>query len=124
MSAPPPRNRADVGRANRRAVLADFLAHKHANVSAEAELAGRTAALESLEAEAGALRRSLSLIEAECDSLAALVESGTAGGAGRADCPLPACPFDLAGRSIVYVGGRTGLVAHFRALVEKALASG
>ena len=88
--------------------------------AAEAELAGRTAALESLEAEAGALRRSLSLIEAECDSLAALVESGTAGGAGRADCPLPACPFDLAGRSIVYVGGRTGLVAHFRALVEKA----
>ena len=90
--------------------------------AAEAQLAERTASLESLEAETGALKDSLSLIEAECDSLAALVETGAAGASQmqHASCPLPACPFDLAGRSIVYVGGRTGLVAHFRALVEKA----
>ena len=93
-----------------------------AAATAEAQLSERSEALKSLQAEADSLGRSLELIEAECESLAALVESGAAAAPGTApaDCPLTACPFDLGGRSIVYVGGRTGLVAHFRSLVEKA----
>lgn len=89
--------------------------------AARARLAERTAELHAERAEAQGLRRSLDMIEAECDSLAALLQDDAEDGpVWGEEARATGCPFDLSGRSIVYVGGRTGLVAHFRALVEKA----
>ena len=77
-------------------------------------LAERTAELREREGEADALRRSLAAAEGECESLAALVRGAAP------DEPAAAPPFDLAGRGVVYVGGRASLIGHFRSLVENA----
>jgi hypothetical protein len=74
-------------------------------------LAERTAELAAQRAETDTLLRLVRALEFECESLTAVVESGR---------NRLSCPFDLSGWRIVYVGGRTGLVAHFRALVEQA----
>ncbi len=76
-------------------------------------LAERTAELREREDEADGLRRSLAAAEGECESLAALVR-------GPAPDEAAAPPIDLAGRGVVYVGGRAGLIGHFRSLVENA----
>ena len=86
--------------------------------AAEYGLSARDEEAQALRAEVDALRRSLGLIESECESLAALLQNGT--GAAPEAIGENGAPFDLSGRSIVYVGGRTGLVSHFRALVERA----
>ena len=83
--------------------------------SAEALLEQRTEAHQALQQEADALAASHAAIESECEALAALVEEGRNGHDRR---PASLCPFDLSGQCIVYVGGRTGLTSHFRALVE------
>lgn len=77
-------------------------------------LAERTAELREREDEADALRRSLAAAEGECESLAALVR-----GPAPDEAAAPP-PIDLAGRGVVYVGGRAGLIDHFRSLVENA----
>ena len=57
-------------------------------------------------------------LNTECDALESMLESGidntnggSAVGSGRA--------VDLCGRRVAYVGGRSGIVGHFRALVER-----
>ena len=77
-------------------------------------LAERTAELREREDEADALRRSLAAAEGECESLAALVR-----GPAPDEAAAPP-PIDLAGRGVVYVGGRAGLIDRFRSLVENA----
>ena len=60
---------------------------------------------------------------AECKALEAMLHEGMShpdlhetdgGGSGE-----PRAPIDLRGRRIAYVGGRTGTIGHFRALVER-----
>ena len=54
---------------------------------------------------------------AECKALEGMLHSGLHGaGGGIAD---PEASLDLRGRRIAYVGGRTGIIGHFRALVER-----
>ena len=54
---------------------------------------------------------------AECKALEGMLHSGLHGaGGGTAD---PEASIDLRGRRIAYVGGRTGIIGHFRALVER-----
>lgn len=85
-------------------------------------LAERTAELRASRREIDDLRRSAAALEGECEMLAAYLKRAT--GATEDDdepqCDDPSCPFDLAGRRIVYVGGRLGLMEHFRAVVENA----
>ena len=53
----------------------------------------------------------------ECDALESLLQSGidnASGGAVGSDATV-----DLCGRRVAYVGGRAGIVSHFRALVER-----
>ena len=53
----------------------------------------------------------------ECEALECMLHSGLHGaGGGAAD---PEASIDLRGRRIAYVGGRTGIIGHFRALVER-----
>ena len=51
---------------------------------------------------------------AECEALDLMLGTGTP----RADGPEPL--LDLGGRRIAYVGGRTGLMGHFRSLINQA----
>lgn len=74
-------------------------------------LAERTAELAAARVEIDALRQLTRALEIECESMAAVLEN---------DRSHPSGSLDLTGRCILYVGGRTGLVAHFRALVEQA----
>lgn len=57
-------------------------------------------------------------LSAECDDLESMLESGIddadGGGAIESDRAV-----DLCGRRVAYVGGRSGIVGHFRALVER-----
>ena len=57
-------------------------------------------------------------LTAECDALESMLESGIddsrGGGAVGSDPTV-----DLCGRRVAYVGGRSGIVGHFRALVER-----
>ncbi len=89
---------------------------------ADRRLAERTAELRASRREIDDLRRSAATLEGECEMLAAFLKRAT--GATEHDdepqCDDPSCPFDLAGRRIVYVGGRHGLMEHFRAVVENA----
>lgn len=89
--------------------------------AAAERLAEQDAALRARDAEIAALRRSLAAAESESETLAVLLRRATAG-ADTADAGEAAddVPIDLAGRGIVYVGGRASLLAHFRALVETA----
>ena len=55
-------------------------------------------------------------LNTECDALESLLQSGidnSSGGGGSA------ATVDLCGRKVAYVGGRAGIVSHFRALVER-----
>ena len=85
--------------------------------AAAARLAERTAELRARDEENAALRRALDAAESECATLTALLRSATPDGG---DGDGPARPIDLAGRGVVYVGGRSGLLGHFRTLVENA----
>ena len=74
-----------------------------------------------LEREASRLRRARDELNARVRDLGAECEAldlmlGT--GAPRADGPGPL--LDLGGRRIAYVGGRTGLIGHFRNLIEQS----
>ena len=55
-------------------------------------------------------------LNTECDALESLLQSGidNSSGGGRS-----AATVDLCGRRVAYVGGRAGIVSHFRALVER-----
>ena len=57
-------------------------------------------------------------LSAECDDLESMLEAGiddaNGGGAIESDRAV-----DLCGRRVAYVGGRSGIVGHFRALVER-----
>ena len=89
---------------------------------ADRRLAERTAELRASRREIDDLRRSAAALEGECEMLAAFLKRATAATADddEPQCDDPSCPFDLAGRRIVYVGGRLGLMEHFRAVVENA----
>ena len=89
---------------------------------ADRRLAERTAELRASRRQIDDLRRSAAALEGECEMLAAFLKRATAATEDddEPECDVPSCPFDLAGRRIVYVGGRLGLMEHFRAVVEKA----
>ena len=57
-------------------------------------------------------------LSTECDALESMLESGIddANGGGAIDGDRAV---DLCGRRVAYVGGRSGIVGHFRALVER-----
>lgn len=73
--------------------------------------------LSALQAAHEEMSSTVRAVNAECDALESMLESGidkANGGAvesGRA--------VDLCGRRVAYVGGRAGIVGHFRALVER-----
>ena len=56
-------------------------------------------------------------LNAECDALESVLQSGIDDSSRRSTAPDAAV--DLCGRRVAYVGGRTGIVDHFRALVER-----
>lgn len=89
---------------------------------ADRRLAERTAELRASRREIDDLRRSAAALESERERLAAFLERATAATEDDdgPECGVPSCPFDLAGCRIVYVGGRPGLMEHFRAVVENA----
>ena len=78
----------------------------------------------ALERELSALRTAhqetsstVRALNAECDALETVLQSGIDGedvGAGATGAAV-----DLCGRRVAYVGGRAGIVSHFRALVER-----
>lgn len=71
--------------------------------------------VEDLRRNSERLRERLDMVTAERDDLEAVLRAGLTAADDRT-CPL----IDLCGRRIVYVGGRTGLIPHLRALVERA----
>ena len=84
-----------------------------------AEIRGsRTGAGDSAPGEPGHRRQTEGGGDRMRAALEAVLQSGIAGGAGRAQADAPA--IDLCGRRIAYVGGREATVRHFRALVEKS----
>ena len=89
--------------------------------AADERIAEQADRLRARGAENAELRRALAVAESESETLAVLLRRATAGaetaGAGEAD---DSRPIDLAGRGIVYVGGRASLLGHFRTLVENA----
>ena len=88
--------------------------------AASGRLADHAAELRGRDDEIAALRRSLATAERECAALGDLLRR-TARGAEEEGLADPgAAPIDLAGRGVVYVGGRASLLGHFRALVESA----
>ena len=56
-------------------------------------------------------------LNTECDALESMLQSGIDNANGGAT--EPGAAVDLRGRRIAYIGGRAGLVGHFRALVER-----
>jgi hypothetical protein len=88
----------------------------------EKTLARQRGELDERLPEVASLKQKLELVEAECDALASLTQEGacSAMGPGAAVEAMTSCPFDLSGRSVLYVGGRSSLVVHFRNLVERA----
>ena len=78
----------------------------------------------ALESELSALRAAhqemnatVRALNAECDALESMLQSGM-DDANRGDVDSSAA-VDLCGRRVAYVGGRAGIVGHFRALVER-----
>ena len=73
--------------------------------------------LSALQAAHQEMSSTVRALNTECDALESMLESGIdnagddAAESGRA--------VDLRGRRVAYVGGRTGIVGHFRALVER-----
>lgn len=94
------------------------------------EEANRTARAErrrriELEGEASELRTArdamhlkVTELGAECEALERLLDSGVREAGETAGEPAP--PLDLGGRRIAYVGGRAGLIGHFRAVIRKS----
>ncbi len=102
---------------------------RNATLAAEVEEAGRANRIEvqrrmESEHELSELRlahdgmaSTVRELGAECEALECMLHSGLHGaGGGAAD---PEASIDLRGRRIAYVGGRTGIIGHFRALVER-----
>ena len=91
---------------------------------ARRELGSESQRRSALERELSALNSAheemVSTVQAlnvECDALESMLQSGidhACGGAGESGATV-----DLCGRRVAYVGGRAGIVAHFRALVER-----
>ena len=91
---------------------------------AKRELRGETRRRVALEHELSALQAAhqemsstVRALNTECDALESMLESGienASGGASESDRAV-----DLCGRRVAYVGGRAGIVGHFRALVER-----
>ena len=73
--------------------------------------------LSALQAAHQEMSSTVRALNTECDALESMLESGIdnandgAAGSGRT--------VDLCGRRVAYVGGRAGIVGHFRALVER-----
>ena len=73
--------------------------------------------LSALQATHREMSSTVQALNGECDALQSLLESGidnANGGAIEAGRAI-----DLCGRRVAYVGGRSGIVGHFRALVER-----
>lgn len=73
--------------------------------------------LSALDAAQQEMSSTVQALNTECDALESMLQSGiddARGGAGEA-----AARVDLCGRRVAYVGGRAGIVSHFRALVER-----
>ena len=74
--------------------------------------------LSVLRAEHEEMRSTVRALNTECNALESMLESGIddthGGGAVESDRAV-----DLCGRRVAYVGGRSGIVGHFRALVER-----
>ena len=64
------------------------------------------------------LRSEVTELGAECGALELIVDLGIGDGADTAGEPAPL--LDLGGRRIAYVGGRAGLMGHFRALIRRS----
>ena len=94
--------REEIGRANR--------AEVQRRLDAERELAKLRIAHDGMASTARELG-------AECKALECMLHSGLRGADGGARGP--GASIDLRGRRIAYVGGRTGIIGHFRALVER-----
>ena len=101
------------------------------NVALESDLEEATRRLRSETQRRATLERELSALQAaheetsstvralnaECDALESMLESGLDspnGGVTESDRAV-----DLCGRRVAYVGGRSGIVGHFRMLVER-----
>ena len=104
---------------------------RNAALAAELEEAGRASRAEvqrrmETERELSELRlthdgmaSAVRELGAECKALESMLHSGLHGsdaGAGNPEAPS----IDLRGRRIAYVGGRAGIIGHFRALVERS----
>ncbi len=87
-------------------------AHARERDGAHRRLAERSAELDACRHDIESLRRALADAEDECESLAAMAHDAAPAAASGV--------FDLAGRGVVYIGGRAGLLRHFRAFVESA----
>ena len=73
--------------------------------------------LSALQAAHQEMSSTVRALNTECDALESMLESGIDNaGDGAAESGRAV---DLCGRRVAYVGGRTGIVGHFRALVER-----
>ena len=73
--------------------------------------------LSELDAAHQEMSSTVQALNAECDALESMLQSGiddACDGAGESGATV-----DLCGRRVAYVGGRAGIVSHFRALVER-----
>ena len=73
--------------------------------------------LSALDAAHQEMSSTVQALNTECDALESMLQLGiddARGGAGEL-----AARVDLCGRRVAYVGGRAGIVSHFRALVER-----
>ena len=73
--------------------------------------------LPALDAAHQEMSSTVQALSAECDALESMLQSGiddVRDGAGESGATV-----DLCGRRVAYVGGRAGIVSHFRALVER-----
>ena len=73
--------------------------------------------LSALQAAHQEMSSTVRALNTECGALESMLESGIANASDSAAASRRAV--DLCGRRVAYVGGRTGIVGHFRALVER-----
>lgn len=81
------------------------------------KLAEQSAALQDMSSALGDAKMREAALRAECDALEELLNADptvSANGSRQSNCP-----FDLDGRCILYVGGRTTIVCRLRALVQQ-----
>ena len=74
--------------------------------------------LSVLQAEQEEMRSTVRALNTECDALESMLESGI-GDTHGGDAVESGRSVDLCGRRVAYVGGRSGIVGYFRALVER-----